>query len=154
MICRNFRVGSNPKKEMKPIEKTAILIFLSLIFSCSKEKSTMQEAVISESNSREFFVVPGKDEAINPELIIKGKVLISYSDCNECHKEERDATGPSFLDIAKRYPIRQVYIDLLARKVISGGSGVWGYPVMRAHPELTLEEAQAMVAFILSLEKN
>lgn len=127
---------------------------MMLSFSCSQEKSSKQEASDSESNSMEFFVVPGEDEAIDPELIIKGKVLISYSDCNECHKEESDAKGPSFTDIAKRYPIRQVYIDLLARKVINGGSGVWGYPVMGAHPKLPLEEAQAMVAFILSLESE
>lgn len=122
-----------------------------LSFSCSQEKNTKQA---SELNPKIFYVVPGEDEALDLELIKKGKVLISYSDCNECHKEESDATGPSFKDIAKRYPSRQIYIDLLARKVISGGSGVWGYPVMRAHPDLTLEEAQAMAAFILSLESG
>lgn len=129
-------------------------IFLVLSFSCSQEKNTKLKSEISDSNSKEFYVVPGEDEPVDPELIKKGKVLISYSDCNECHKEESDATGPSFQDIAKRYPSRQVYIDLLARKVISGGTGVWGYPVMRAHPDLTLEDAQAMAAFILSLESG
>lgn len=137
---------------MKPIKINAGLIFLMLSFSCSQEKTKEAASEIFDSNSKEFYVVPGEDEGIDPELIKKGKVMISYSDCNECHKEESDATGPSFHDIAKRYPSRQVYIDLLARKVISGGSGVWGYPVMRAHPKLTLEEARAMVAFIFTLE--
>ncbi len=123
-------------------------------FSCCHEKSSMQESAVIEVNSTEFYVVPGEDEAIDPELVIKGKVLISYSDCNECHKDQNQAKGPSFTDIARRYPVRQVYIDLLARKVISGGSGVWGYPVMGAHPKITLEEAQAMVAFILSMEEK
>lgn len=127
---------------------------MMLSFSCSYKKAAEQEAVISKEKSKEFYVVPGEDEAIDPELIKKGKVLISYSDCNECHKENTRAKGPSFTDIAKRYPIRQVYIDLLARKVISGGSGVWGYPVMGAHPKLSMEDARAMVAFILSLEEK
>ena len=127
---------------------------MALSFSCSREKTAEQEDGISELKSDEFYVVPGEDEAIDPELIKKGKVLISYSDCYECHKEDTRAKGPSFSDIAKRYPIRQVYIELLARKVISGGSGVWGYPVMGAHPKLPIEDARAMVAFILSLEEK
>ena len=127
---------------------------MMLGFSCSQEKSTNQEAVISELKTDEFFVVPGEDEAIDPELIKKGKVLISYSDCNDCHRADTRAKGPSFTDIAKRYPIRQVYIDLLSRKIISGGSGVWGYPVMGAHPKLSMDDARAMVAFILSLEEK
>jgi len=123
-------------------------------FSCSQEKSTKGEPGISEVNLKEFYIVAGEDETLDQELITKGKVLISYSDCGECQKENTRAKGPSFTDIARRYPIRQVYINLLARKVIKGGSGVWGYPVMSSHPKLTLEEAQAMVAFILSLEKR
>jgi len=143
-----------PKKEMKSDFKIASFFFLALSFSCSREKNTEQEAVISEVKSDEFYVVPGEDEAIDPELIKKGKVLISYSDCYECHREDSRAKGPSFTDIAKRYPIRKVYIDLLARKVIGGGSGVWGYPVMGAHPKLSMDDAQAMVSFILSLEEK
>ncbi len=139
---------------MKTSFRIAGFFFLMLSISCSKEKSAGQEDVISEVKTDEFFVVPGEDEAIDPELIKKGKVLISYSDCDECHREVTRAKGPSFTDIAKRYPIRQVYIDLLARKVISGGSGVWGYPVMGAHPKLSMEDAKAMVAFILSLEEK
>ncbi len=134
--------------------RIASFFFLALSFSCSQEKATEQEVVISEEKSDEFYVVPGEDEAIDPELIKKGKVLISYSDCDDCHREDTRAKGPSFTDIAKRYPIRQVYIDLLARKVISGGSGVWGYPVMGAHPKLSMDDAKAMVAFILTLEEN
>lgn len=133
--------------------RIAGFFFLTLSFSCSQEKATEQETVISEEKSDEFYVVPGEDEAIDPEMIKKGKVLISYSDCDDCHREDTRAIGPSFTDIAKRYPIRQVYIDLLARKVISGGSGVWGYPVMGAHPKLSIDDAKAMVAFILSLEE-
>lgn len=139
---------------MKSSFKIASFFLLALSFSCSREKNTELEAAISETKMGEFYVVPGEDEAIDPDLIKKGKVLISYSDCDDCHREDTRAKGPSFTDIAKRYPIRQVYIDLLARKVISGGSGVWGYPVMAAHPNLPMEDAQAMVSFILSLEEK
>lgn len=139
---------------MKPGFILANLLLLTLFFSCSSKESEEKSGTDTELVAEEFFVVPGEDEAIDPEQIQKGEVLISYSDCYSCHKEESRAKGPSFTDIAKRYPIRQVYIDLLARKVINGGSGVWGYPVMGPHPKLKFEETQAMVAFILSLEKK
>lgn len=139
---------------MKTSFRITGFLFLTLSFSCSREKAIEQEAVISEVKSEKFYVVPGDDEAIDPELIKKGKVLISYSDCWDCHREDTRAKGPSFTDIAKRYPIRKVYIDLLARKIITGGSGVWGYPVMGAHPRISMEDANAMVCFILSLEEK
>lgn len=103
---------------------------------------------------KEFFIVPGGDEAVDSSLVNKGEVLVAYSDCYQCHKEESKAKGPSFSDIAKRYPVQEVYLDLLARKIISGGSGTWGYPVMSAHPKINPEDAKAMAAFVLSLEKK
>jgi len=78
--------------------------------------------------------------------------LISYSDCSTCHTEERRAKGPAFQDIAKRYPSNQAYIGLLAQKVITGGKGSWGNPVMSPHPNLQYSDAEAMVTYILSLD--
>jgi len=79
-------------------------------------------------------------------------VLISYSDCYTCHKIDQRSVGPSFKDIAKRYPVNKVYIDMLAYKVIVGGSGSWGYPAMDPHPKLSHEDAKLMVTYILSLK--
>lgn len=137
---------------MKPGIILALLILNFLFFSCSPQNLEEKSAPLEKK--KEFFVVPGEDEAIDPELIKKGEVLVAYSDCYQCHKEESKAKGPSFSDIAKRYPIQQVYIDLLARKVISGGSGTWGYPVMSSHPNLSMEDAQMMVTYVLSLEEK
>ena len=97
-------------------------------------------------------MVPGEDEKVDSTLVSKGQVLVAYSDCYQCHKEEDKAKGPSFSDIARRYPMQEVYIDMLARKVISGGFGVWGYPVMSAHPRVSIDDAKAMVVYVLSLE--
>nr|MBI1229810.1 cytochrome C [Cytophagales bacterium] len=94
--------------------------------------------------------IAGEDEEVAEDQVKLGEVLIAYSDCYDCHTLESRAKGPSFLDISKRYPIRQVYIDLLARKVISGGTGSWGYPVMSPHPTVSFEDAQTMVTFILA----
>ncbi|OOG74902.1 c-type cytochrome [Algoriphagus sp. A40] len=136
---------------MDPKAIFTICLFLFLLPSCETKDSKHQQ---EEMKDKPFFIVPGEDEEIDPELIKKGEVLVAYSDCYQCHREESKAKGPSFSDIASRYPIRQAYIDLLARKVISGGSGTWGYPVMSPHPKLNLDDAKEMVAYILSLEKK
>ena len=39
----------------------------------------------------------------------------------------------------------------LARKVRSGGTGVWGKNTMPAHPQLTEPQTREMVAYVLSL---
>ncbi|HSF56316.1 MAG TPA: c-type cytochrome [Algoriphagus sp.] len=129
-------------------------LLLALLFSCNPKKSDSDVVFGSNQKSKEFFIAPGEDETIDSVQIKRGEVLVAYSDCYQCHKEESKAKGPSFSDIARRYPIRQAYIDMLARKVISGGSGTWGYPVMSPHPKLQMEDAKDMVAYILSLEKK
>lgn len=88
------------------------------------------------------------------ETAQQGEVLIAYSDCYTCHKEEKDSVGPAFKAIAERYPAQQVYIDLLAQKVISGGKGSWGSATMSAHPKVSMAEARLMVSYILSFKAD
>ena len=98
--------------------------------------------------------IPGKDDSIPSNIAEKGEVLISYSDCYTCHKKYERSAGPAFRDIATRYPANKAYIDVLARKVIIGGNGSWGYPAMAPHPNLSLEDAKMMVTYILSMKKS
>ena len=70
--------------------------------------------------------IPGRNDNIPADIAEKGEVLIAYSDCYTCHKEDQRSVGPAFKDIAKRYPVNKVYIEMLAQKVIVGGSGSWG----------------------------
>jgi cytochrome c len=133
------------------LNQSCILIFL-LFLSCTGEKKS--ELVENSDTERLDYIRPveGKDEPLDLDIAKKGKVLISYGDCNTCHTDEKRAKGPAFQDIAKRYPRNQVYIDLLAQKVISGGTGSWGNPVMAPHPNLQESDAVAMVTYILSLD--
>lgn len=97
--------------------------------------------------------IPGVNDSIPPEIAEKGKVLIAYSDCYTCHKINERSVGPAFKDIAKRYPVNKVYIEMLAQKVIMGGSRSWGYPVMAPHPKLSMEDTRIMVSYILSMKE-
>ena len=131
--------------------KYCLLLLMGLL---CLEACTQPEAKTPPRKEKEFIVIPGKDDTLAQAVIEQGEVLIAYSDCYTCHKENKDSVGPPFQDIARRYPIQQVYIDLLARKVISGGFGVWGHAVMSAHPKVPMEDAQKMVSYILSMENS
>lgn len=98
--------------------------------------------------------IPGDNDSIPGALVQKGEVLIAYSDCYTCHTRGKRSKGPAFEDIAKRYPVQQGYVDMLANRIIAGGSGAWGSPVMLPHPNLKFEDAKNMVYYILSLKEE
>ncbi len=82
-----------------------------------------------------------------------GKALIEASDCRTCHQDAVKVIGPSYVDVAKKYPNTPANVKMLAGKVIAGGKGVWGELPMTPHPNLSQEDAEAMVSYILSMKK-
>jgi len=83
--------------------------------------------------------------------INQGKALLPKYDCLACHKLNQKLVGPSYTDVAHKYPNTPANIALLIKKIISGGSGKWGTNVMAPHPNLPVKDAEKMVAYILSL---
>ena len=81
-----------------------------------------------------------------------GLMLIENSDCAACHNSETQTVGPSYRAIAERYIDQEGASAQLAQKIIDGGSGNWGQVPMTAHPDLSPEDAETMVAYIFSLE--
>ncbi|WP_232424962.1 c-type cytochrome [Algoriphagus resistens] len=132
--------------------RRTLIFILSTFVACTHKTSEQRVDSSLEKEQAYIRAIEGEDEHLDSETIKRGEVLISYSDCAECHKSDKKAKGPAFQDIAKRYPIKQVYIDLLAQKVKSGSRGSWGSPIMPPHPRITDEDAKAMVSYILSLE--
>jgi cytochrome c len=84
--------------------------------------------------------------------IAEGKALFLKMDCLTCHKLDTKVVGPAYYDVAKKYPPTEANYELLANKVISGGSGVWGQVAMAPHPTLTHADAKKIVEYILSLK--
>lgn len=82
-----------------------------------------------------------------------GQLLIAKSDCVGCHHKENKLIGPSYQDIAAKYPATPENIDLLASKIIKGGKGVWGPVPMTPHLKINEEDAKLMTKYILSLKK-
>lgn len=84
----------------------------------------------------------------------KGETLISQSDCLTCHKLNEKLVGPSYVDIANKYPATEATHKLLAGKIIKGGSGVWGTVPMTPHTTLSEGDAEEMVKYIMTLKTN
>ena len=133
----------------KPSRLVGCLSYAIFFLLCCKNKPEQKNTRLPVDYIKQ---IPGTDDSIPAGIAEKGKVLIAYSDCYTCHKEDKRSVGPAFKDIAKRYPVNKVYIEMLAHKVILGGSRSWGYPVMDPHPKLSFEDSKMMVTYILSLE--
>lgn len=136
----------------------ALLLLMTnlMLFSCNPDNTMADEAIGISKNPVKDYIrkIPGENDTIPEAVAQKGEVLIAYSDCYTCHSMEKRAKGPAFKDIAERYPIQEPYINMLAHRIIAGGSGAWGSPVMLPHPQLDHDDAKIMVSYILSLKKD
>ena len=89
-------------------------------------------------------------EGVDPS---EGELIMKKLDCATCHKIDKKVIGPSYLDIAKKYPANDKSINYLSDKIIKGGSGVWGAIPMAPHSALKKDDAKKIAKYILSLNK-
>lgn len=89
-------------------------------------------------------------EEIQPS---EGEIIIKKQDCATCHKIDKKVIGPSYLDIAKKYPLNDKNISYLSDKIIKGGSGIWGAIPMASHTALKKDDAKKIAKYILSFNK-
>jgi cytochrome c len=94
---------------------------------------------------------PATAEAAAPKK--DGQALINSSDCRTCHKDDSKLIGPAYQDVAKKYENNAANVKMLTEKIINGGQGNWGEIPMAGHPNLSQDDASAMVDYILSMKK-
>ena len=97
-------------------------------------------------------IAPENKLSDNPDYT-KGLALIAGSDCLTCHKVAEKNIGPAYQDVAAKYENTDDNIEMLAGKIIKGGSGNWGAIPMTPHANLSEEDAEAMVKYIVLLKK-
>lgn len=124
---------------MKKILLAGILGLMTL--SCSKKENTAEVAASSETTA---VSEPAKTN-------LSGDQIMETLDCSGCHAVNERMIGPSYKEIAGKYSEKDT--ELLASKIIEGGSGVWGSVPMAAHPQVSKEDAKKMVEYILSQKK-
>ena len=94
-----------------------------------------------------FFAVAGLTAAAPAMADLQ---LATAKNCMACHAVDKKLVGPSYKDIAAKYAGQKDAADKLANKVMKGGSGVWGPVPMPANSQVTPDEANKLVAWILT----
>ena len=116
-----------------------------LLMACgggaTKTEATTEAAASSETKLSD-----------NPDYS-KGLALVAGSDCLTCHKVAEKNIGPAYQEVAAKYENTDDNVKMLAEKIIKGGSGNWGAIPMTAHAQLSQDDAEAMVKYILLLKK-
>ena len=85
------------------------------------------------------------------QAAVTGRQLTQTLDCKSCHKEADKSIGPAFLLVSQKYQNDPKAANYLSQKIIKGGSGVWGDVAMSAHPNLSSDDVNQIVTWILSL---
>ncbi|VTU28410.1 Cytochrome c552 [Variovorax sp. PBL-H6] len=76
--------------------------------------------------------------------------LATSKNCMSCHAVDRKVLGPAFKDVAAKYKDNKGAADMLATKIMKGGSGVWGAVPMPANNQVNEAEAKKLAAWVLS----
>jgi cytochrome c len=135
------------------MKKTFIILSCVALASCGggnssnasdkKDSSTSTTATAPATNA-------GNEKALE---------LIGSSDCTTCHKLDKAAAsgstiGPAYSEVAAKYaPAADTTVERIVKKIISGGSGVWGSVPMTPHPALKEADVKTIVDYILTLKK-
>lgn len=126
------------------------IYFLSLIAlgaamtSCGGKKEVNAEEYVANEAP--------KEKQAGVDVIAQGEALVKGSDCKTCHHQTAKIIGPSHEEVAKKYEFTEANVKLLAGKIITGGSGVWGEIPMSPHPDIRQEDAEKMARYVLSLD--
>ncbi len=78
--------------------------------------------------------------------------LYKTKNCFACHRIDRHQHAPTFKSIAAKYADEKGADVKLVKKIIEGGSGVWGPAPMPPQPQVTEAEALTLARWILELK--
>ncbi len=135
IIAACYACSSGPAEVKKPIS-----INVNPQIDEGHATAVVASAATGATNAAPAAVAPAKD----------GKALIAGSDCLACHTETNKLVGPSYAEVAKKY--KEADIAHLVKKIIDGGSGVWGEIPMPPHAALAHDDVEAMVKYILTIK--
>lgn len=103
------------------------------------------------ARGKDVAVVLTQNQSSNSLKHIKGQQLAANLDCRACHSLDKASVGPSYVAIAERYAGKQGVEAMLSDKIIKGGGGAWGERAMIPHPNISKDDVDEIVNYILSL---
>ena len=78
--------------------------------------------------------------------------LLVKNNCLACHYIDKRKYGPKLNEVAAKYANESNAAEILAKKIKSGGSGVWGEDMMPPQPQLSEADALILAKYILLLK--
>jgi cytochrome c len=78
------------------------------------------------------------------------KALAAKSACLACHAVDRKLVGPSYKTVAAKHQGQADALQIVAGRIKSGGSGIYGPVPMPAQPNLKDDEVQLLAAWVLA----
>ena len=78
------------------------------------------------------------------------QALAQSKGCLACHQVDNKVVGPAFKDIAAKYKGDAAAPAMLAAKVKAGSVGTWGQIPMPPNATVSDEDANTLVAWLLS----
>lgn len=127
----------------------AAILMASCGGSGDKKADTKDTTATAAAPANPATSNPADDKAID---------LIAASDCTTCHRLHKSdggaVIGPAYSDVAAKYPnAADTTVDRLIKKIVAGGSGVWGTVPMTPHPNLKPDDVKTIVKYVLSLKQ-
>lgn len=80
------------------------------------------------------------------------EALAKANNCLACHAVDKKVVGPSYKEVAKKHNNDASKADMLAQKILKGGSGVYGAIPMPANTKVSEADAKKLAAWVLSLK--
>jgi cytochrome c len=127
------------------------ILFIACIFLTACNTPTKQRADAAPDSTDKIINAGAANDS--------GAALIAKNDCLTCHSIDKKMIGPSYKQVADKYESNAGNIDKLSHSIIDGSKGLWGDSlqhngVMTPHPNLSYNDAETMVKYILSLKNK
>jgi cytochrome c len=128
-------------------------VIVAACYACNNNETKSTTPATADTAAKAAAAPAASDISKNPDYQ-KGIALIATNDCLTCHKVDEAVTGPAYRDVANKYTADDATINMLADKVIKGGTGVWGSVPMTPHAALSVDDAKQMVKYVLLLRNK
>lgn len=76
--------------------------------------------------------------------------LFKKNNCLACHAVDTKRFGPSLKEVSAKYKGDSTAVEKLAKKIQTGGSGVWGQLPMPPQPQVSDADARILAQYSLS----
>jgi len=140
------------------MSKKLVVVLSAAVFMAACGNSGETKPAETKDTTASASAPAGAASSTSTAASDKGLELIGASDCTTCHRLNKEssgaAIGPAYSEVAAKYaPAADTTVDRLVKKIISGGSGIWGTIPMTPHPALKADDVKTMVSYIMTLKK-